>query len=98
MFGLDGREPKQPKERKVNDDIPWFKNAFVFTGIGVGIGLIVLGADVTLILHKVDGGLPEAVTTPMFNLAAACLGYAGACITHRTQQNDPKPDPTEETS
>ena len=98
MFGLDGREPKQPKERKVNDDTPWFKNAFVFTAVGVGVGLVVLVADVALILHGVEGGLPEAVSTPMFNIASGCLGYAGACITHRTKQNEPKSAPTEETS
>lgn len=62
------------------DKLPWMKNAFVLCGIGVGLALSVLVADVYMTLKGFENGLSEGVTTPLMSFASGIVGYAGAVI------------------
>ena len=65
------------------NQVPWFRNAFGFAGMGAGLIVLGLSAEIALLLQGVEGGLPEAVTTPLFSFASALAGYAGGCIEAR---------------
>ena len=78
-----GPKPVNPNQ------VPWYKNAFGFAMTGVGVGLVILGAEVYLIMQGRADGLPEQVATPLFGLSNALIGYAGGCIQARVEKPAP---------
>lgn len=68
------------------DRTPWYKNAFAFSLMALYNSTQLLAAEVALILADVPGGLPEALSTPLFGVTTGLLGYAGACINLRADQ------------
>ena len=88
-FWLQRSNRLEPATGRPQSVDPWYKNAFVFCGFALYLVTLILAAEIGLTLAGVEGGLPEAVTTPSFSVASAVSSYAAACLQIRSNTSEP---------
>ena len=65
------------------DKTPFYKNAFGFSALALLTAGGIFLADIILVMTGVEGGLPEAMSTPAWSLVASLGTYAGTCLEKR---------------